>query len=151
MTLRDFQLARLAEFCFREVGPRGSLEEMKAIAICLKNRAAKGWHDGNLILVIEHAEDHAAHENTQQTKLNPDSRELQRLLREIEGSYYGDDVGQPVEGLTTVQSLTEQGHEKLYWCYIDGRVMRPWFKTTILADQQNHKSRTHMGNLLFLE
>lgn len=146
MTLRDFQLARLIEYAAREVGPRGSLEEMKGIATCLRNRARAGWYDGNLLLVIEHADEHGAHEHSQETRLNPESRELARLLREIDDLYYASSDGE----MTLESSLTEKDHEKKYWCYLD-RPIQPRFAESILRDQAHHRSRTQLGTLMFLE
>lgn len=149
MTLSDFQRARLAEFAAREAGPRGSLEEMRGIAVCLMNRAKAGWHDGNLLAVIENAIQHAAHEDSQMTLLDPDSRVLQRLLTEIEDLFYGSAVTVTSgEGMGLVESLSEKKRERKYWCYLN-RPIRPWFQQNVLSDK--NRSRTTLGTLMFLE
>jgi hypothetical protein len=152
MTMSDFQRAQLVAFAVKEAGPKASLEQMKAICFCMRNRVRAGWHDGNWLRAIEEASESAAHDPDPVVVLNPDSRELQRLLREIDDIYFSNsDWGQSSdEGISMEASLTEEKHEKKYWCFLQ-RPMRPWFKENILDDRENHKSRTQMGLMIFIE
>lgn len=151
MTMSDFQRAQLVSFAFREAGPDASLEQMKGICYVIRNRVRAGWHDGNWLRAIEEAGESAAHVTEGVISLNPDSRELQRLLREIDDIYFGNGwaLSEP-GGLDMEASLTEEKHEKKYWFFIN-RPIRAWFKENVLDDRENHRSRTQMGLMMFVE
>lgn len=151
MTMSDFQRAQLVAFAAREAGPSGSLEQMKGICYCIRNRVRAGWEDGSWLNVIENAHLHAAHAEDKVMNLNPESRELQRLLREIDDIYFGSSFASSIEeGMSLEGSLCEEDHEKKFWCFLN-RPTRPWFQEHVLNDKQNHRSRTQMGILMFIE
>lgn len=151
MTLSDFQRAQLVAFAAREAGPSGSLEQMKGICYCIRNRVRAGWEGGSWLSVIENAYRHAAHIGDSLMPLDPDSRDLQRLLREIDDIYFGSSFETSIdEGMDLEGSLNEQDHEKKFWCFLN-RPVRPWFQENILNDKKNHRSRTQMGLLMFIE
>lgn len=151
MTMSDFQRGQLAAFAAREAGPGASLEVMKGICYCIRNRVRAGWEDASWLSVIENAHLHAAHESDKVMPLNPENRELQRLLREIDDIYFGGRfANSPEEGMDLEGSLTEKDHEKKFWCFLN-RPVRPWFQEHILNDKENHRSRTQLGILMFIE
>lgn len=151
MTMSDFQRAQLAAFAAREAGPSGSLEQMKGICYCIRNRVRAGWEGGSWLGVIENARTHAAHATDDVIPLSPESRELQRLLREIDDIYFGSSFASSLEeGMDLEGSLTEEDHEKKFWCFLN-RPIRPWFQEHVLNDKENHRSRTQMGLLMFIE
>jgi len=151
MTLPDFMRARLVEFAVREAGERAPVEAMRAICIVMKNRAKAGWYEGNMLRVIEHADEVAAHEPGT-VKLDPDKRTFQLILHQIDDIYYGQG-GWGEEGLSMEASLTEKKHEKLYWMKMgkDAPPVRPWFRENILEDRINHKKQTQLGLMMFIE
>ena len=151
MTMSDFQRAQLVAFAYREAGVGASLEQMKGICYCIRNRVRAGWHDGNWLRALEEAGESAAHLLEDVIPLNPDSRELQRLLREIDDIYFGNSwTSSADEGMDMESSLTEKNHEKKYWLFVN-RPVRRWFKENILDDREHHRSRTQMGLMMFIE
>lgn len=157
MTLSDFQRARLVEFAVREAGPKGTVELMQAICLVMRNRARAGWNDGNLLRVIEAADDVRAHETIPHVKLDPDSRTFQLMLRQVDDIYFGQGGGDwgkapGVAGnwLSMEESVTERHHEKLYYHWIN-RPVREWYRENILQDRENHKQHTQHGLMMFVE
>lgn len=148
MTLNEFQRAKLAEFAVRQAGPRGSVEQMKAICYVIRNRVRKGWSDGNWIGVIESAGDHAAHDEMPM-QLDPNDRNLQRMVADVDEIFYGNSFSSG-DGAGIEDSLTQEKHEALYWSFAN-RPVRPWFLETIQKDQANHPMRTQMGTMMFYE
>ena len=152
MTLSDYQRAQLVLFAAREAGPGASLEQMKAICYCIRNRVRAGWFDGSWISCIDHAHEVNAHEPTTRFYTEEAYRPFQRLLRDVDDIYYGN--GQPksmAESATDEGiSLEESVGQQMYWCFIN-RPIRPWFAVNIVSDQINHPSRSQMGLLMFYE
>jgi hypothetical protein len=160
VTISDAQRAYLVRFAYKEAGPRASLEAMLAICYVIRNRVKMQWEDGNWIRVMERAYIHSAHEPAPRVELDPESRQFQRLLREVDDIYYGGGGGGGYEGgissggseggLSLFESLCERKHERLYWLHV-GRPVRPWFRDTIVRDQENHPQRTTLGTIMFFE
>lgn len=150
MTYPDVQRAMLAVFAAREVGPRGSLEEMRAIACCLRERVRGGWHDGSWLLTMEYADECAAHPWNMAVKLDPNNRAFQRMLSEVDDIFYGQRGygvgGDDVAGLE--ESIAE--HKLKYWCFSNRPVTR-WFKEKIAQDAKNHRMMAQMGTMMFYE
>lgn len=152
MTLPDVQRALLAVFAAREVGPKGSLEEMRAVACCLRERVRAGWHEGSWLLVMEYADEHAAHVATTAAKLNPNQRSLQRMLSDVDDIYYGQRRHALESGSDDGESLEASiaEHKLKYWCFLN-RPMTPWFKANIARDMKNHPMRAQVGLMMFYE
>lgn len=153
MTLPDAQRAMLAVFSAREVGPKGSLEEMRAVACCIRERVRGGWHDGSWLVTMEHADEHAAHPWNMGVKLDPNNRSFQRMLSDVDDIYYGQrrhalegSSGDDVESLEA--SIAE--NKLKYWAWTN-RPMTQWFKENIARDQTNHPMRAQMGTMMFYE
>lgn len=147
MTFTDLQKANLVMFAAHQVGERGSLEQMKAICYCIRNRARAGWYDGSWFLAIQHAQEHSAHP-FEEVMIDPSSRAFQRLTRDIDeiffgdqGVYGGDDVGPDLS-----QTLATQK----YWCFLN-RPFLPSFQEKIIADKKNHANTAQMGLMMFYE
>ena len=165
MTLNDLQRAALALFAVRAAGQGGSLEQMKAIAYCIRNRVKAGWFDGQWVTVIEHAEESAANLSNGAHFLDLNNRALQRLVADIDDIYYGgrgQDVsfgGRVEQGKAPMpaQRYTAEGGDlegslgkSCYWCWIN-QPFTPWFQTNILDDPDNHNCRVQMGLMAFFE
>lgn len=156
MIQRDIDKAALVLFAAREVGPKGSLEQMKAVCACMRNRVRAGWHDGRWISVIEDAQEHSAHEGQPVFQLAPERREFQRLVHEIDDLYLGarpmndfegDSDGMPSGG--EVEDTIRENNE-MYWAFLN-RPMRDWFKENIVKDPENHKNVTTFGIMMFYQ
>jgi hypothetical protein len=154
MTQRDVDRVMLVLYAVREAGARGSLEQMKAICYCLRNRVRAGW--GEWVEVIETADEGNAHEPAEKIEIDVSSRAYQRLLRDVDDIYFGqsslngfgDEEGS--EGGTLESSLCEPEHAALYWCFVN-RPIRPWFAQTIVQDPKNHANRATMTLMNFYE
>lgn len=157
MTLSDHMRGHLVTFAFREAGADASLEAMLAICYVIRNRVKMQWEDGNWIRVIERAHLHGAHEGSPEVELDPESRQFQRLLREVDDIFYGggaESFGMAVSkgggGMSLFDSMCERKHERLYWMHL-GRPVRPWFTENIVRDPKNHPQRSALGTILFYE
>jgi hypothetical protein len=165
MTLNEFQKALLCEFAVREAE---SLEQMKCICYCMRNRVRKGWHDGSWTKCIEHAQESAGNESAKgnygdsgaalqndelKKEIDPNSRPFQMLLQAIDDIYHGQRwVPSGVDG---VRDEDAQGTDlesavgtALYWVRLD-RPIRPWFAENIVRDRENHPERSQMGLMMF--
>jgi hypothetical protein len=145
VTPNDVAKAALVLYAAREVGPKGSLEEMKAICYCLRNRARAGWNEGDLFSVIESAGEHAAHD-PEGSPIDPASRAFQRLTREIDDIYYGD----PIKSEHSNGTLEAGIGEQKFWQFLN-RPVRVWFVDNIQNDRENHPSHAQMGLMMFYE
>ena len=167
MTLNDVQRAELALFAARAAGAGASLEQMKGIAYCIRNRVKQGWHDGQWLTVMEHAEEAAANLPEARTCLDPGNRALQRLIADVDDIYYGSGSaasqgaemkGQArVSGPPTAQRFAPQGgdlEEALGKCCYWARLNEPftaWFQENILDRPDEHPMRAQMGLTMFYE
>lgn len=154
MTNADAQRAALVFFAYREAGPGASLEAMLAICYIIRNRVKLQWEDGNWIRVMERADQHSAHFpiDMPSVEIDPESRQYQRLLREVDDVYYGGG-GSPIGeggGLSLFDSMCERKHERLYWMHT-GRPVKKWFQDNIVRDTQNHPQRGVLGTMMFFE
>ena len=153
--MTEIQKAELALFSARAAGQDASLEQMKAIAICIRNRVKAGWGDGNWLAVMEESAEHLANLPSDPMRLDPGNRNLQRLAREIDDIYYGGGqhadawiawrAGQGGEG-----SLDEALKDAKYWAFVR-EPMQAWFIERVIHDPENHREAANMGTMLFFE
>jgi hypothetical protein len=140
LTPKTLNQAALVLAAAREVG-EGSVEQMKAIAICLRNREKAGWAD-DILGVIELMDETAAHDD-QGHVLDGANRELQRLTHDIEQVYY--------EGGADLPDAEGEGlHDAKYWCFLT-RPIRDWFRDQIIRDPENHPNRAQVGPIMFYD
>jgi hypothetical protein len=170
VTHNELCRAELVVFAVRAAGKGASLETMKAICYAMRNRVRAGWHNGDWLSNIEEAGLYEGNVPQEPVKLQATDRNLQRLMREIDDIYYGQQA-QPdgwsggYEGgytgakivapiLTMERSMGEQGKgaEKqgalMYWARID-QPMTEWFKEHVIA--KNPGPRMQLGMLAFWE
>jgi hypothetical protein len=161
LTLNDVQRAALALFAARAAGSDASLEQMKAIAYCVRNRVKAGWHDGQWLTVIERNYETAGNLPLARVILDPNNRILQRLIADIDDIYYGlvayTAAGQNKMTVPTAQRFAAEGGDledaigkSCYWCWLN-RAFTPWFKENILDHPESHPNRTQMGLMAFFE
>lgn len=150
MTLHDIQRAQLACFAVQESGPRGSLDQMKAIAFCIRNRVRQGWYDGDWLRVLEHADEVRGNDPWPRIPLNGDDRSFQRLIADIDEIYFSrrDWVKDPSN--TRMPDMEEAIGNACYWLFIH-RPATAWFQENILAQPGNHPQHAGMGVMLFFE
>lgn len=147
MTQKDVDRVMLVRYAVQEVGPRGSLEQMKSICYCLRNRVRAGW--GEWMEVIESADETRANEPTERLPIEASSRSYQRLLHEVDDIYFGHSSDFS-DGATLEDTLCSKERPCFYWMFLD-RPIRPWFKDNIATDQKNHPSNATMGLMMFFE
>lgn len=147
MTQKDVDRVMLVRYAVQEAGPRGSLEQMKAICYCLRNRVRAGW--GEWIHVIESADESRGNELNEPTRIDTSSRAYQRLLHDVDDIYFShsSEMG---EGMTLEDTLCDKRRPCFYWLFLN-RPMRPWFKDNIAGDKENHPSNATMGLIMFFE
>ena len=146
MTLTDLQRAALVLFAAREVGPDGSLDQMRAVCHLIGNRVRAGWGDANWLTVIENASSVAGNQSRYADPLDVMDRKLQTLCREIDDIFYGegaDEMGQ------LCAAIDKDHPPLLYWTFID-RPMRPWFEENIVRQPESHRQRAQVGNNMYL-
>lgn len=161
MTFKDAEKVLLVDLALQEVGERGSLEQYKAICICMRNRMKAGWGAGWLEILAAAAEV-SAHEARPRVAWTEENRALQRMLREVDELVYGQAYdyaeGGDGGGLSLYQALeggerighlgAQKTQPALYWMFLD-RPVRDWFTETIARDHQNHAHRATMGTMMF--
>jgi hypothetical protein len=148
MTQKDVDRVMLVRYAVQEAGPKGSLEQMKAICYCLRNRVRAGW--GEWMDVIESADEHRANEPAEPMRIDHTSRAYQRLLHDVDDIYFGHSSTDFGEGTTLEDSLCDKERPNFYWLFLN-RPTRQWFTDNIAGDKENHPSRATMGLMLFFE
>lgn len=151
MTMNDLQRAYLTIFAAREAGRRASADQMKAIAMCVRNRVRQGWHDGDWIKVMEHAGEVRANIPAPfLVELDGNDRNLQTLARDIDDIYFSrrDWTRQPSG--EEMPSLDEAIGNACYWAFIN-QPFTSWFEQHILQDPANHPQKTSMGLMMFYD
>lgn len=144
MTLNDVQRAALVLFAAREVGPAGSLDQMKAVCHVVRNRVQAPWH-ADWLEALEHHAPVAAHE-PDRFPLTLNDRRLGQLARDVDEIFYGgaaDDIA---------RMCGRQDKDRgplLYWCFID-RPLAPWFSQNVIGKPGEHKQRAQVGNSMYL-
>jgi hypothetical protein len=158
VTLNDVQRAALALFAAREAGHAASLDQMKAIAYCVRNRVKAGWHDGQWLTVIEHSEESAGNLFVTRVMLDPNNRILQRIIADIDDIYYGlaNFAGQNAMVPTAQRFAPDAGDietaigKSCYWCWLN-RPFTTWFEKNILRFPESHPMRAQLGLMGFFE
>lgn len=147
MTQKDVDRVMLVRYAVQEAGPKGSLEQMKAICYCLRNRVRAGW--GEWMDVIEAADGTLANEPSEPMRIDTNNRAYQRLLHDVDDIYFGhrSDFS---EGVTLEDTLCEKERPNFYWMFLN-RPTQQWFKDTIASDKENHPSNATMGLMMFFE
>lgn len=143
MTLNDLQRGALILFARRQAGERCSVEELKAICYCLRNRVRAGW--GSWLQCIEAADDHAAHDPIPMRIDVEGDRSFQRLLHDVDEIFYPQQSYEPSDA-----DLEKTIGQAKFWCYLN-RPRREWFDSNIIRDQANHRECAQMGTMLFFE
>lgn len=149
MTLNDIQRAQLAVYSIKAAGQGASLEQMKAIAICIRNRVRQSWHDGDWLKNIEHADEVAAHLPGPRVLLDPDSRSFQVMIRDIDEIYFSRRDWEKSPSHAAMPSLDEAIGRCCYWAFLN-RPFTPWFTEHIIHHDE-HKQRGTMGTMIFFE
>lgn len=150
MTQHDINRAALAMYAARAAGPRGSLEQMKAIAFCLRNRVRQGWDEGDWLKVVENADEYLANPAGPLAKLDPDNRSFQRLIRDVDEIYFSRRDFQKDPSGDQMPSLEEAIGKATYWAFID-QPFQPWFLANIVQHPEDHHQKAQMGVMLFFE
>lgn len=145
MTIAEFQRAMLAEFAIREAGHDGPLDQMKAIAMCMRTRVREGWWDADWIQIIEHAHEVAGNPgHGSMTMLSLESRSAQRMIREVDEIFFSRseeaDAG----------TLEDAIGKSCYWLFMN-RPIRPWFRANIIEAPKTYRQRSQMGLIMFFE
>ena len=152
MTIQDLQKSMLFMFAVREAGPGASVEMMKVIALCIRNRVRAGWHNGSWLENIENAAEYSAHSAPAHSSLDVQNRSVQRFLQAVDDIYFGATSGIADDGTDadTWGAAKAGGESVKYWCHLN-RPILDTFKRDIIQDQHNHKERASMGLMLFYE
>lgn len=150
MTVSDIQRAMLAIFAVREAGQGASVEQMRAIAMCVRNRVRQGWHDGDWIKVMEHADDTRANLPGVPVKINGDDRNFQRFVRDIEEIYFSRRDYSKDPTRAAMPDLDEAVGNSCYWAFLN-KPFTSWFTEHVLDDVEHHKQKAAMGTMLFYE
>lgn len=137
MTLDQLQRAQLVFFAHQQGARSGSLAVMKAVCYVVRNRVRAGWHDGNWMDVIEHADEVAGNEETPRLKVDIYSRAFQMLMQAVDDIYYSAATDE-------VETLVDKA---LYFQFVD-KPMRGWFTDNIIRDPKNHPRTAHTGTLV---
>lgn len=148
MGINELQRAAAVLFAAREVGPKGSADEMKLVCYCLRNRARAGWSGGHWLNVIEEARNFAPHPPLPAHALDINNRQLQILARDIDEIFYSDPHPQTAEEFPN--SLSDLAGRHLYWMWL-GRPVTSWFSANVLGDPKNHPQRTKLGLMMLFE
>jgi hypothetical protein len=147
MTQKDVDRVMLVRYAVQEVGQRGSLEQMKAVCYCLRNRVRAGW--GEWMDVIETADEHRANMPPEPMRIDLDSRAYQRLLHDVDDIYFGHSSSDG-DGPTLEDALCNRERPCFYWYFLN-KPMRQWFKDNIATDHENHPSNATMPLMMFFE
>lgn len=147
MTMNEFQRAALAMFAAKEAGPGANADQMKGIAMCIRNRVRQGWHDGDWLKVIERAGDVRANE-IEYGELDSNDRDLQIFVRDIDEIYFSRRDWEKDPSGARMPALDEAIGNATYWSFIN-QPFTGWFRIQILNDPQNHPPRTQMGLMMF--
>lgn len=160
MTPKTFQQAMLVAYAARQtayyaVSERrvrcGTVEQMKGVCYCIRNRVRNGWYDGDWIQVIENAEEAAAHDINPDFVLNSNERDLQRLLLDIEQVFFTS--GSDRNSASSFDAAADMGgfvDKAMYWAFLN-RPVRSEFSATIMQDPTNHPNRGTKGLMMFFD
>jgi hypothetical protein len=150
VTLNDIQRAELACFAARAAGEGACLEVMISIAYCIRNRVRQGWHNGEWLQVLEHADEVAANPPGPRVVLDAGSRSFQRLIQDIDELYFSSRNYNQNPSRDQMPALEEAIGNSCYWAFIN-RPFTAWFRENVLNRPQDHPQKANMGLLMFYE
>jgi hypothetical protein len=150
MTLNDIQRAHLALFAAREAGASGCFDQMKAIALCIRNRVRQGWYDGDWIDVIEHADEVAGNPPGPRVYIDLRNRDFQILIREIDEIFFGRQDWDKYPSRLPMPGMEESIGKATYWAFIN-QPYTPWFRENVLSCPKDHAPKANMGLIMFYE
>ena len=127
---------------------------MRAICFVLRNRAIAGWHGGNWIALLNHAEDYAATLPCAITEIpDPNTFAFQQVLQDADGIYNGTTA----DGLTQMVGGGFVGDCRvkvpgivpvaMYYGRLN-EINNDWFLEKIARDPE-HKRVAQIGTLTF--
>jgi len=143
---KDVDRVLLVRYAVQEVGDRGSLEQLKAVCYCLRNRVRAGW--GDWIEVIEGANEMRANEPLEPTLIDISNRAYQRLLHDVDDIYFGHSQDRLTDGTSLEDTLCSSERPAFHWIFLD-RPMTEWFKDNIAKYKENHPNISSMGLMMF--
>jgi hypothetical protein len=146
MNQKDVDRVLLVHYAVKEVSGRGSLEQLKAVCYCLRNRVRAGW--GEWIDVIQSADEALCNKPAEHSPIDVSNRAYQRLLHEVDDIYFGKSQDHMTDGSTLEDSLCSRDLPAFYWVFLD-RPLSEWFKSNIAKDNENHPNISTMGMMLF--
>jgi hypothetical protein len=146
MTLNDLQRAALALYAARKVGPKGSLDQMRAICHIFKNRAQAGWAD-NYLQLIEQQREFEGNEPGGEGQLDLNDRRLQQIAKDVDDIYFGQ-ADDEISRICARQDKTKG--PLLYWVFADRPPTR-WFQQNIIAKPREHYQRGIIGLMYLYE
>jgi hypothetical protein len=147
-----FVKGQLAALTYREAFAAGGVSPMLAVACIIRNRVEKGWHGGDWMENVNHANRYAPFEplplieDPEHGWIDPDSifdlsnGVFRRVLQDVDDIY----TGQFEDHLFSSNGLY----------YLDtgllqsGRVIRGWFERKILGEPKIHPRLAQVGNLV---
>jgi len=150
MTIGDVQRAYLAIFAAREAGLNASADQMKAIAMCIRNRVRQGWENGDWIRVMERSCDTRANLGRPLAEIDVSDRDFQIMARDVDEIYFSRRDWQKEPSRQSMPDLDEAIGNAVFWGFID-YPFTTWFTEKVIKDQKNHPQKSGMGVMLFYE
>lgn len=80
---------KIAAFCVDEAFEAGGADNMLAVAFVLRNRVAAGWHGGDWMKVLEHADTVRGNEKTFARDVDLRDGSIKAFLQQIDDIYSG--------------------------------------------------------------
>jgi hypothetical protein len=148
MTLNDLQRAAVVLFAAREVGPNGSLDQMKAVCHVIRNQVAAGWYE-DYLAAVEGTWRRKRYTELGETQppLDSKDRRLGMLARDVDDIFYGgasDDIAR-------LCGRQDKEHGPLlYWCFVD-RPVTAWFTENVVRKPEEHFQRGIVGFMYLYE
>jgi hypothetical protein len=150
MTGNDFVRGQLASFAIEQAGANAPVDHMKAIALCMRNRARAGWHDGDWLENMFHADRYSAHDPGPRVRFELGDRSQSRLIREVDEIFFSRSNEDNPKSSGDSISFEEAVGKSCYWLFVN-RPVREWFKSTIIRDPENHRQGASLGLMMLFE
>ena len=110
----------------------------------------QGWHEGEWLQVLEHAEEVAANLPAPRIYLEAGNRSFQRLIQDVDEIYFSRRDFQNDPSGDAMPSMEEAIGKACYWAFIN-QPFTVWFRENIIGDPENHPQKANMGLLFFYE
>jgi hypothetical protein len=136
MNADTFIKAELAALAVREGAHHGGLNNMVAVAMVMRNRAAAGWYGGEWAQILDRAPDRAG-TLYPHYPVNLRDGSVRQLLQRIDDIYDGSEEFDLSAGA-------------LFYCELH-RVDGKWFQQNILKNREEHKMVATVGPVSFFE